>query len=71
MLILSLMTTFVGKMEAKIKHSKSFEIPEELEEAYFVAKGVSWRDYRTMPLHLIEKCKAYWYLESFAQRQEK
>lgn len=57
--------TFLAIQEAKIRNSKKFSIPEELEDAWLIKQGVSWRDVRTIPQKYVDDLKALSYLENF------
>lgn len=59
------MRTFLIAAESQIKVNGTFEIPPSHMEAYFVAKGIRWQDYREMPEHLKREILNIWYLQDF------
>lgn len=63
--------TFVGIQETKIRMSKKFIIPEDLEDAWLIKQGVSWRDVRTIPQHYVDEIKTLNHLETFYNNLEK
>lgn len=58
-------------MQATASNKDEFKIPEELTEAYFISKGITWLDYRAMPKHLIDEILFLWQLESINNKRNK
>jgi hypothetical protein len=59
--------TFRANLEAQVQQKGEFKIPDEMEEAYFVSKGISAWDYRAYPTSLIEYIKLMWHLQQEQQ----
>lgn len=64
------MMSFVGNLEAQIQQKGVYKVPDELEEAYFITKGIAWWEYRTMPAHVKSKVQLLWHLENLQQEYQ-
>lgn len=63
------MNSIQMKAEEQIANKGYYIVPDELMEAYFVSKGINWRDYREMPEHLIAEIDMIWLLERLVEKK--
>lgn len=57
------------KAEEQIADKGGYIIPDELKEAYFISKGISWRDYREMPEHVLGEIEMVWFLNGLVEKK--
>ncbi len=70
------MRTFIANLEAQVKNSGKYNIPEEMDESYIIIKtGWDIFQVRATPRHIINKLKIHWHLENlqreYSERQAK
>lgn len=57
------------KAEEQIANKGRYTIPDELTEAYFISKGIAWREFREMPDHLLDELSMIWFLNDLVEKK--
>lgn len=60
----------MGNLKAQAEQTGKFDIGTELEEAYFITKGIPFPTYRMMPPNLINKIRLIFELHNIAEKAQ-